>query len=362
VDWKCPSCEKNSAEGEPVESSSSDPQQRSQPITEDGEDGSEPGRPNQNSRAASGLDGADEDVAEGEDGDDPGRSVSSRKRKSDELDDFALEPQPPKKVSRRKGGISASRKTPGVGPVAPAPKGTGRPRGRPRLKKVGAPGVNIRIKQTSRRCMLHITGLNSKKLAAALTGEPTSSTSAPSRSVRRRAVSQPTGPTTPAPMANSYNPVTPFTAHMNSMVEDEIQAKPYGGILSETEADTTKTLPSALDRSKFDIAKEEVEEERALRLRLTVISNETSTGLALTNGASAESSETGSSNPRITGTASKIKNIHFGSYEIDTWYAAPYPEEYSQNKTLYICEFCLKYMNSEYVSWRHKVCGSATFL
>ncbi|KAF8425929.1 putative histone acetyltransferase [Tirmania nivea] len=203
--------------------------------------------------------------------------------------------------------------------------------------------------------MLHITGLNSKKLAAALTGESTSSTSAPSRSVRRRAVSQPTGPTTPAPMANSYNPATPFIAHMNSMVEDESQAKPYGGILSETEADTTKTLPTAVDRLKFDKAKQDVEEERASRLRLTAISNANSTGLALTNGVSAESSETGSSNPRITGTASKIKNIHFGDYEIDTWYAAPYPEEYSQNKTLYICEFCLKYMNSEYVSWRHKM-------
>lgn len=300
-------------------------------------------------------------MAEGEDGD-TGRSVSSKKRKSDELDDFPLDPQPPKKVSRRRGGISGSRKTSDLGPVTPAPKGTGRPRGRPRLKKVGAPGVNIRIKQTSRRCMLHITGLNSKKLAAALTGEPTSSISAPSRSVRRRAVSQPTGPTTPAPIANSFNPVTPFMTHMNSMAEDESQAKPYGGILSETEADTTKTLPNAVDRSRFDKAKQEVEEERASRLRLTAISNANSTGLALTNGASAEWSETGSSNPRITGTASKIKNIHFGKYEIDTWYAAPYPEEYSQNKTLYICEFCLKYMNSEYVSRRHKVCGLAITL
>lgn len=352
MDWKCPSCEKNFAEGEPAESLSSDPRQRSQPITEDGSDGSEPDRPNQNSTAASGLNGADnEDVAKDED-DDTGRSISSRKRKSDELDDFALDPQPPKKVSRRRGGISASRKPDG-GPVNPAPKGTGRPRGRPRLKKVGAPGVNIRIKQTSRRCMLHITGLNSKKLAAALTGE---STSAPPRSVRRRAVSQPTGPTTPAPMANNPNLVTPFIAHMNSMVEDESQAKPYGGILSEAEADTTKTLPSAIDRSRFDKAKQDVEDERASRLRFTITSNANSTGLALTNGASAEPNETSSSNPRITGTASKIKNIHFGSYEIDTWYAAPYPEEYSQNKTLYICEFCLKYMNSEYVSWRHKVC------
>jgi histone acetyltransferase SAS3 len=55
------------------------------------------------------------------------------------------------------------------------------------------------------------------------------------------------------------------------------------------------------------------------------------------------------------GEASLIECIHFGEYEIDTWYAAPYPAEYSMNKVLWICEFCLKYMNSEYVCWRHKV-------
>jgi histone acetyltransferase SAS3 len=54
-------------------------------------------------------------------------------------------------------------------------------------------------------------------------------------------------------------------------------------------------------------------------------------------------------------TASKIKCVNFGGWEIDTWHAAPYPEEYSKNRVLYICEFCLKYMNSDYVAWRHKV-------
>jgi hypothetical protein len=51
----------------------------------------------------------------------------------------------------------------------------------------------------------------------------------------------------------------------------------------------------------------------------------------------------------------KIKTIQFGNYEIDTWYAAPYPEEYNQQPVLYICEYCLKYVKSEYVLERHKV-------
>lgn len=43
----------------------------------------------------------------------------------------------------------------------------------------------------------------------------------------------------------------------------------------------------------------------------------------------------------------KIKNIeqiYIGKFEIETWYYSPYPSEFTQNKELYICEFCLKYM------------------
>src|ERR1043165_2662626 len=52
----------------------------------------------------------------------------------------------------------------------------------------------------------------------------------------------------------------------------------------------------------------------------------------------------------------KIRSIRFGDWEMDTWYVAPYPEEYSWYPTLYICEFCLKYMKSKYIADRHKVC------
>ena len=48
-----------------------------------------------------------------------------------------------------------------------------------------------------------------------------------------------------------------------------------------------------------------------------------------------------------------IKCIDLGKYEIDVWYGSPYPEEYRYLPKLYICEFCLKYMNSSAVSSRH---------
>ncbi|TPX31936.1 hypothetical protein SmJEL517_g04842 [Synchytrium microbalum] len=45
--------------------------------------------------------------------------------------------------------------------------------------------------------------------------------------------------------------------------------------------------------------------------------------------------------------ATKVRNvetIYFGKYKIGTWYFSPYPDEYKDQKTLYLCEFCLKYM------------------
>jgi len=52
----------------------------------------------------------------------------------------------------------------------------------------------------------------------------------------------------------------------------------------------------------------------------------------------------------------KIRNIEvifFGAFEIHTWYYSPFPEEYGQQKTLYICEYCLKYMRKKKTISRH---------
>ncbi|SPO26503.1 related to histone acetyltransferase 3 (myst) [Ustilago trichophora] len=58
-----------------------------------------------------------------------------------------------------------------------------------------------------------------------------------------------------------------------------------------------------------------------------------------------------------TGTASPIKCIRFGDFDIDTWYKAPYPEEYSMvpDGRLWICEYCLKYMKSRFMAQRHRL-------
>ena len=50
-----------------------------------------------------------------------------------------------------------------------------------------------------------------------------------------------------------------------------------------------------------------------------------------------------------------IDSIEIGKYEIDTWYYSPYPDEYSKQKKLYICEYCIKYMKFEATYRRHLV-------
>ncbi|KAG5975445.1 hypothetical protein E4U55_007665 [Claviceps digitariae] len=163
--------------------------------------------------------------------------------------------------------------------------------------------------------------------------------------------STPARPSTVAVQTMISTMPTPFTSESYSQPfysfldkeTDELKSRPYGGILTENEADTSKTLPSSEDRKKFEQAKQKAEEEWRARV------------LAM----QAEADVPMRKPKKASDNASQIECIEFGGWEIDTWYAAPYPAEYSRNRVLYICEFCLKYMNSDYVAWRHKLkCGT----
>ncbi|KIV83356.1 hypothetical protein PV11_05389 [Exophiala sideris] len=125
--------------------------------------------------------------------------------------------------------------------------------------------------------------------------------------------------------------------------EAEINAKPYGGILSEAEADTSRSLPQLRDREIFEIARKEAEEERR------------KTSAAAEAEINADNTAIAKPNRTVSGPPTKIKCIQFGKFVIDTFYAAPYPEEYSHESRLFICEFCLKYLPSEFVAYRHKL-------
>lgn len=157
----------------------------------------------------------------------------------------------------------------------------------------------------------------------------------PRKKVAAPVIQEPEVPHYP-PLPSSYN--TSFLFALGDKDQDDAKTKPYGGILTEAEADNSKTFPHPDDRKRFEDARLVAEEDWKKKM------------MALN-----ATTEPTKPTQKVSGPPSKIKCINFGGFEIDTWHAAPYPEEYSRNRTLYICEFCLKYMNSDYVAWRHKV-------
>ena len=122
---------------------------------------------------------------------------------------------------------------------------------------------------------------------------------------------------------------------------EEFKVKPYGGILAEEDSDTIKTFPQGDDLRKFEDARQRAEEECKRKEQAALLRTDSRSNHANAN--------------KTQGPPSKVKCVNFSGYEIDTWHTAPYPEEYTHNRVLYICEFCLKYMHSDFVAWRHKV-------
>ncbi|CAK9436338.1 uncharacterized protein LODBEIA_P08960 [Lodderomyces beijingensis] len=118
---------------------------------------------------------------------------------------------------------------------------------------------------------------------------------------------------------------------------------PYDGVLDYPDCIINDTDPTKEERAKFEKLKQE-----AAKL---VVSGDAS--LDLNSNLNLNSKE---STPfTVAMNRSKIKKIVIRDYEIDTWYIAPYPEEYSQCETLYICEYCLKYMSSPTSYSRHSL-------
>ena len=109
---------------------------------------------------------------------------------------------------------------------------------------------------------------------------------------------------------------------------------PYKGVLAFPDCTINNTEPTKKDRDQF---------KRLLEKAESLISAQTSDNRA---------SSIESDSPYMV---SQIRQIRFRDFLIDTWYSAPYPEEYSQSSVLFICEHCLKYMNSHKLYMRHQL-------
>lgn len=273
---------------------------------------------------------SDEDSEDSDEDSSDSSSSSSGDESVDEDDDEVIDdarpkqtPVPPPPQEATSDSESDSDEVEATGPVIRPPRKRGPPKYHKQL-------VTIVRRRRGRNIILSLN-LGSENLARL---SPRKSRWPSTVSPRSLLKSQ------PAPYNLSSFPLAFPSLHEKV---DESKLKPYGGILSEADADTSKTFPQNEDRARFEKARQEAEAEWQERETLAAADNNEFNGISDDPG------------ENLLKAASKIKCLNFGGYEIDTWYAAPYPEEYSRNRVLYICEFCLKYMASSYVAWRHKL-------
>lgn len=161
---------------------------------------------------------------------------------------------------------------------------------------------------------------------------------------------------------------------------------PYNGaIKSKKDSSTTKTLPTLNDRIRFkkniwksslanfinsnvlltnqsnlsiDDFKKRLRKQpkRYLYHHNNNITNSTNVSLRKHHHNQSDNNNSSTNNNNSNNEkSSSIEYIHFHDFEIKTWYNTPYSEEYNNNKILYICDFCLKYMSSRYTFNRHKL-------
>ncbi|KAL8774415.1 MAG: hypothetical protein Q9194_004041 [Teloschistes cf. exilis] len=282
---------------------------------------------------------------------DGSRSLRKRKTSSSENDRSSVDPRKRQKTQdttstrsgpsrspapseRRSAAVAREENVAGFDGLDDAASTSTRKSRPPRARR---PTVDARrasvVSQGSQSIVLRLQ-VDPRRLKSVLATQPPKKRKRPPRPTVRAVIEAVPESARPVPSFTQYS--TPFYSFHQSE-NDELKSKPYGGILSETEANTEKTLPLAADRARFNDARQKAEEEWKQKT------------------ASEGETENKGRGQKVSGPPSKIKCVNFGGYEIETWYAAPYPEEYSRNRVLYICEFCLKYMNSDYVAWRHKL-------
>lgn len=147
---------------------------------------------------------------------------------------------------------------------------------------------------------------------------------------------------------------------------NEINELPYRGALSKSDSQNNKSTPSKKDRILFKKLLKKSEPERLRNNTLIINDKENNhqispaSAVATAEFVSSSSSLSPPPPPPPTSAAAsssstRMKFIQIRDYEIQTWYTAPYPEEYNKNRVLYICENCLKYMSSKYILYRHKL-------
>ncbi|WFD03442.1 histone acetyltransferase [Malassezia obtusa] len=145
--------------------------------------------------------------------------------------------------------------------------------------------------------------------------------------------------------------------------DEEVQPEdePFAGLLSGDDALTHLNAPNADDVARFQSSKRAAEEQlggavstqSGALARLPPRAASVAREERFSSPASSRTDDSGVEN----GVAQPVRMIRFGKYDIDTWFQAPFPEEYSSvpGGRLWVCEFCLKYMKSRFMATRHRL-------
>lgn len=141
--------------------------------------------------------------------------------------------------------------------------------------------------------------------------------------------------------------------------------EPFAGLLTGDDALTHLNNPNADDIARFRSSKRAAEEQLGGAVSMqsgalarlppraqSVVREERFTSPASTH--TDDSHGTAASDASV---AQPVRMIRFGKFDIDTWFQAPFPEEYSSvpGGRLWMCEFCLKYMKSRFMATRHRL-------
>ncbi|GEM11721.1 histone acetyltransferase mst2 [Rhodotorula toruloides] len=164
---------------------------------------------------------------------------------------------------------------------------------------------------------------------------------------------------------------------------------PYGGMLTAKEADGTGRKPTGKDRERWRWAKTEWERREWEKVFAAggpatpagatppAAHDEAGAGAVSSDGRELRHVRPPNATPAIAiptfagqtlPSSSTVSSVHtlpirpithlrIGEFELETWYQAPFPEEYTRvpEGRLWVCEWCLKYMKSAFEGERHKL-------
>ena len=131
---------------------------------------------------------------------------------------------------------------------------------------------------------------------------------------------------------------------------------PYLGVLPYPDCIINDTEPTALDRHMFNKFRAVgARRQQEVQTKVQAEMAESQAELSPRSGSSTPVPQ----NASLYFLRSRIEHVCILNSLLRTWYSSPFPEEFSRNKVLYMCEFCLKYMSSPKSFERHqiKACG-----